>query len=225
MRYLLAVLTCGRPEYLKPTLESYARFLDPSPTAIYAWDDGLKTPKEAFTAFNGIPLRVEGERELLGRCAGHGKLWQAAESFSAPYVFTIEDDVVLLRPLNLVHLADVLRLESTVQQIALVRCPWGREIEHGGYIPMTPENYERRTTVENGRGAHWMASTVNWASSPALVPTRLIREVEWPTEDCEHNLGPAILEQHPDAVSGHWSWGDPWCAHIGMERVEAAHGY
>lgn len=223
---MLAVLTCGRPDYLSQTLASYAEFLDPPPTAIYAWDDGLTTPPEAFSAFNGTPLKIDGEGKKIGRCAGHARLWQTASQFNAPWVFTVEDDVVLLRPLDLERLAHVLTLEREVAQMALVRCPWGVEIKYGGYIPMAPGNYERRQTHTHIEGvSQWMSSSTNWASSPALVPTALTREIEWPTVDCEHTLGPAVLRSRPDAVSGHWGWGEPWCAHIGVERAEGAHGY
>ena len=232
LRYLLAILTCGRPAYLQRTLASYAAFLDPQPTAVYAWDDGLQTPREAFSAFHPYP-HVEGEPQRIGRCAGHARLWHATHAYPGiDWVFTVEDDIVLLRPLNLRHLAETIEAEPTLAQLALVRCPWGAEIEHGGYIAQFPDRYDRRTTnVWAGshggwREAHWIASTVDWTSSPALLPMSLPRTVAWPSESgCELELGPRILAQRPDAVSGYFGWGEPWCAHVGMARVEGSHGY
>lgn len=231
MRYLLAVLTCGRPEYLTPTLATYAEFLHPKPTAVYAWDDGLRTPREAFAPFSEVErFVIEGESKRIGRCSGHAHLWQAArkpEFSDIDWLFTIEDDVVLLRPLNLFHMAEVLEHEPTLEQLALVRCPWGAEIEHGGYIPMFRDRYTRREThVAGSCPAHWISSTIDWTSSPALLPASLPREIEWPGgSGCELELGPRIMALRPNAVSGYWGWGECQAAHVGMERAEGSHGY
>lgn len=235
MRILLGVLSCGRPDYLERTLASFSEFMRPRPSAVYIWDDGLATPRESLSAFHDVDMLVEGNRERVGRCAGHARLWQATrwDAFAhLDYLFTIEDDVVLLRPLDLDDLADLLNAEPTLAQLALVRCPWGAEIPYGGYIAQFPDRYERRFTTgvgidENCEPTYeWIASTVDWTSSPALLPAALPREIDWPTNaGCEHELGPRILERRPDAVSGYWGWGEPWVAHIGIERVEGGYGY
>lgn len=227
MNYLLAVLTCGRPEYLQRTLASYARFLQPQPTAVYAWDDGMQTPLSAFHPFDEGELIVEGEANRIGRCSGHARLWHAAAQSRFDWVFTVEDDIVLLRPLNLEYLRQLIEVERTLEQLALIRCPWGAEIEHGGYIPMFPDRYERRSTaVAGGREGHWISSTVDWTSSPALLPTSLTREVEWPSgHNCELELGPRITALRPESVSGYFGQGEPYCAHVGMQRAAGSFGY
>jgi len=231
MNYMLAVLTCGRPEYLRRTLAAYAQFLHPKPTAVYVWDDGLQTPTDAYRAFAEVDrFVVEGEKRRIGRCSGHAHLWQAArrpEFSDIDWLFTVEDDIVLLRPLNLYHMAEVLLAEPTLEQLALVRCPWGAEVEHGGYIPMFPDRYTRREThVDGSCPARWTSSTIDWTSSPALLPASLPREIEWPGgSGCELKLGPRIMALRPDAVSGYFGLGEPWVAHLGMQRVEGGFGY
>lgn len=233
MTYLLAVLTCGRPDYLKRTLATFSDFLSPRPAAVYAWDDGHRTPLEAFSAFSDVPIVVDGETARVGRCSGHAHLWEATrlpEFAHMDWVFTIEDDVVLLRPLNLFHLAEVLDAEPDLAQLALVRCPWGVEVEVGGFIPLFPDRYERRTTwVEKASytaPARWIASSVDWTSSPALLRASLPRAVDWPGgHGCELELGPRIVEAGYATCSGYWGWGEPWCAHTGMKRVDGGFGY
>lgn len=227
MKYLLAVLTCGRPEYLVPTLQAYSDFLNPRPSAMYVWDDGYSTPTDAFSPFGDVPLHLQGQKDKIGRCSGHAKLWEYAAKSEFDWVFTVEDDVVLLRPLRVNHLVDVLERERNLQQLALIRCPWGREVEYGGYVRQFPDRYERvETMIDGGRSAKWIESTVDWTSSPALLSTSLPRNVEWPRgSNCELTLGPRIKEMRPEAVSGYWGWGEPWSAHVGMERVAGAHGY
>lgn len=230
MRYLLCVLTCGRPDYLQRTLASYSQFLMPRADAVYVWDDGLETPWEAFSVFADVPTTVEGELERIGRCSGHARLWEATrrpEYADIDWVFTIEDDVVLLRPLRLNDLRYVLTVEDELEQLALVRCPWGVEVEVGGFIPLFPERYVRAMTPNaSDHPFEWISSTVDWTSSPALLPAALPRELDWPGgHGCEGELGPRILAQRPHALSGYWGWGEPWCAHIGMERIKGGYGY
>lgn len=235
------MLSCGRPEYVRRTLAAYAAFLTPAPSAVYVFDDGGQTPLDTFDAWPGVPVKVESSQERVGRCAAHANLWRAAAASDFDWVWTVEDDILLLRPLDLRDLADLLDEEPTLAQVALVRCPWGMEVAHGGYIPMRADQgfawYERRETLRVASVVHhpadepwpsweWIASTTDWTSSPALLSTSLTRKVKWPDEaGCEATLGPAIQALCPDAVSGYWGWGEPWVAHIGMERVEGAHGY
>lgn len=230
MNYLLAILTCGRPKYLERTLASFVRFLDPAPSAVYVWDDGASTPVETFGILEGDHLTVEGEPERIGRCAGHAKLWEACrrDTYAGlDWVFTAEDDVVLVRPTPLNWLRELLQAEVDLQQVALVRCPWGAEIEWGGYFAQFPWKYERRETqIKDGPVCRWTASTVDWTSSPALLPMSLPLGIDWPAEPgCELTLGPRIQAAAKDAVSGYWGWGEPWCAHIGLDRIPGGHGY
>lgn len=236
MRYLLAVLTCGRPHYLRRTLAEYARFLTPAPAAVYAYDDGDLTPLAAFhtPGWEGIPVLVEsGPR--VGRCAAYTNLWRATrmERFAdIDWLFTVEDDILLLRPLNLRWLADVLNAEPHLAQLALVRAPWHlAELETGGFIPLFEDRYRRRETevpTREGDGragvARWTASLWDWTSSPALLRADLPRRIDWPDTDCDFGIGRRITAEDDEAMSGYWGWGEPWVAHIGLERVEGAMG-
>lgn len=246
MKYLFCLLACGREDYTRRTLAAYAAFLNPAPSEVFVYDDGGQLDLAAVwpAAWADVPRALASHPTRIGRCAAHAKLWDFAASSPRDWVFTAEDDIVLLRPLNVRHLAELLDAEPRIAQVALVRCPWGAEIAYGGYIPQFPDRYTRRLTyshpawpgasqdwlrqnimsalVEN----EWIESTVDWTSSPALLRAALTREVSWPAEPgCELELGPRIRAIRPDAVSAYWGWGEPWTAHVGMERVEGGHGY
>lgn len=234
MKYLLTLLSSGRPTYLERTLASYAQFLTPKPSAIYVYDDGATLPPimdVPLRAWKGTPSQREGLPQRLGQCAAQAHCWQAAAESDCEWVFHAEDDVVLLRPTDLRDLMTVLEDETESErvhlaQMALVRCPWGSEIEFGGYIPMMPGLYERHEAGYADWQAEWIETTRNWAHAPALFRTDLCRELRFPARrGCETKVGTMIRDKHPDAVFGLWGWGEPWVAHIGVERARGSHGY
>jgi len=199
--YLLTVLRNGRDTYHERMLASFLQHVTPQPADVYEYDD---------------------RRTSLGMCAAHAKCWNAAADSPLDWVFHIEEDMVILRPLELQRLAAVLDMHDHLKQMALVRCPWGFEIEHGGYIPQTPGWYERVGMYDHG----WIETTRNWATGPALFKTGLAREFPWdPSPGCETEIGPRILRDYPDAKFGLWGWGEPLCAHVGVERAPGSHGY
>jgi hypothetical protein len=249
VNYILTILSSGRPLYLERTLVALEQFLTPKPSAIFLFMDGV-SPGDAIGARSvaalgafrdvGVPVDVAGHTGMLGQCAAQAKCWEAAAESDCEWAFHIEDDLVLLRPLDLLDLAEVLVAEPNVPQMALVRCPWGAEIEHGGYIPMVPGLYERRTTTIAGtartvfsetvvvveREEQWIVTKRNWANAPALMRTSFARDFDWPAEPgCETAVGPLLFERNPDTEFGLWGWGEPWVAHIGVERAPGSHGY
>lgn len=279
MRYLLTVLTNGRRECFERAIYAFAQHADPIPALVMVMDDGGLTgidfvcstieaayekhrPDELWPA-----LRYEDSPAPLGMCRAHAHCWHEAAVSELEWVFHLEDDFVLLRPLELVHLAETIDAEPTLTQMALVRTPWGFEIPHGGYIPQTPGHYDRRETrfveghrvndpkvgpehyvraddgspldretvpehpvfgeFRSGRRARWIATQRNWATNPALFRTDIARRYPWPLDGpCERTIGDdVILPDRPDAVFGLWGWGEPWAAHVGVERQPGAYGY
>lgn len=243
MEYLLTILTNGRRECFERAVHAFAQHASPAPSAIMVMDDGGQTGaafvvETLAAAFRSPPpYAYEDSPAPIGMCKAHAHCWHAAATSDLPWVFHLEDDFVLLRPLQLDHLRETLEAEPTLTQLALVRTPWLREIPFGGYIPQFPGLYERRETIIPGvvmadhvisgaARAHWIATTRNYATNPALCRTDLCRRYPWPLEGgCETLIGPAILEDRPDAVFGLWGWGEPWAAHIGVERQPGAYGY
>jgi hypothetical protein len=220
MHYLLTVLSSGRSLYLERALVAAARFLIPSPAAVYVYDDGLEASAEAFAAFPDAT--VEGDPFRRGMCAAHTRCWEAAAASELDWVFHLEEDFVLLRPTRVDAIADVLTRHPHLAQMALVRTPWGREIEFGGYIPQMPGYYERCTDGT----AEWIETTRNWATCPALLRTALTSEFAWsPLPGCETEIGPRIIASYPETKFGLWGGGEPHAAHIGVERAPGAHGY
>lgn len=227
MDYLLTVLTNGRRECFERSLHAFLKHVTPRPSAVFVMDDGGQTDAEELVSkltpmASTWPWQFESTPEPIGMCRAHGRCWAAAAASEYPWAFHLEDDQVLLRRTHLPDLAKVLDLEPALTQMALVRCPWGREIEHGGYIPQEPGWYTRT----EGHGCEWIETTRNWCTAPSLFRTSLAREFPWPEEPgCETTIGPQIQAAGVGLKFGLWGGGEPHCAHIGVDRVPSAFGY
>lgn len=227
MRYLLTVQTNGRPDYLRRALDAAQAFLTPPPAEVLIYDDGEATPEDVLR-FGGVPTRVLSSPDRVGMCEAYCRLWETAADLDYDWIFHHEDDQLLLRPVRVDWLATVLNDQPHLAQMALVRCPWGAEVPHGGYIPAAPGWYVRCSapTTASMRPMEWIETTRNWATSPALMRASLYRSLPCPAEPgCETTIGPRLLERDPDTRFGLWGWGEPWYAHIGMDRAQGSYGY
>lgn len=229
MRYLLTVLTNGRRECLARALVAFAAHVRPLPEAVFVMDDGGRTGYEVVVqglallqGQGAFPIDYEDSPEPIGMCRAHAHCWHAAAASDLEWAFHLEDDFVVLRPLRLEELAHTLADRPHLVQMALVRTPAGAEVEHGGYIPQAPGWYVRCEASSR----EWIETARNWATCPALFRPELAREFPWPLEPgCEGEFGPRVVAARPEARFGLWGWGEPWAAHIGVERAAGAYGY
>lgn len=234
MRYIHTVLTNNRPVYLERSLRAFVEHIHPHPTETVVMDDGGATPglSELLSNMLPWPWRTERSHPPLGQCLAQRKLWEAAANSEHEWAFHLEDDQVLVRPVDLEDLRSVMDTNPHIKQMTLIRAPWGAEIEYGGYIAKDPGWYGRHEVLRGtgivGAGAgrlEWIETTRNWANAPTLVRTSLMREFEFPETQAETSIGPLIRAVYPDATFGLWGWGEAWCSHIGIERGSRAHGY
>ena len=223
MKYLLTVLTNNRPVYLERSIRWFTEHVRPHPVEAVIMDDGGGTPDLHGLLAEITPWawRIERSSPALGQCGAMSVLWQAARDSSLDWTFHLEDDQVIVRPVDLNKLRLVLETHEHIKQMTLMRAPWGAEIEHGGYIPSAPGWYHRH----HAGASEWIETTRNWAFAPALMHTKLASEFDFPEIQAETAIGPVIREKYPDATFGLWGWGEPWCAHIGVEKGARAFGY
>lgn len=230
MRYLLTVLTNGRTEYLERALASFEQFVRPKPTEIFVHVDGRHAAPRML--YDEMPWEVNQALDPVGFTMATKDCMDRAAQSDLEWFFHLEDDFVILRPLDLNHLREVIEREEHLKQMALVRTPWGAEVEHGGYIAKDPGWYTRRTTAlwetigRDERDAEWIATQRNFATNPALARTNFPREHPYPSVALSEGVyGFEIREREPEALFGLWGWGEPWCAHIGVDRQAGSHGY
>lgn len=168
---------------------------------------------------------------LCGRYApafeivSHGSNWgytetlatvweEIAEGFGSPYIFHLEEDFEMDRPVRLADLATVLEAEPMLAQIVLLRqACYPREYAAGGIIQEHPESYRQRKAA----GVPYLEHERFFSANPCLY-RRELTEIGWPrAKHSEAVIGPMLVKLgYRFAYLGR---GEPWITHIGLERV------
>lgn len=169
--------------------------------------------------FGPLGFQIAGTRHRRGYCDAIADLWQIIGAADQRYVFWLEDDFHLNRPVDLVEMADTLDAHTEIAQLVLRRQPWfPHEVAAGGIIEAKPDSFTDRT------GPDRVEHREHWSLNPTLFRTKLCRDQPWPKGPwCESKLGQQVLAD-PDARLAYWgpSTDDPWVTHTG---IRAGTGY
>jgi hypothetical protein len=219
----LLVMTDGRDGYLGPAVASAAEHLHGSIVEWWMHDDTGDPDQRAALAARYPHFEQVGAGSRRGFDGAIGRAWQVlADRSTADWVFHLEQDFLLRRPVDLDAMAAVLAAHPYLTQMALRRQPWSRpERVSGGVVEMHPEAYTDRA---DDQGRCWLEHRLFWTTNPSLYPAGLCRR-GWPVGP--QSEGRFALEVFTDlgARAGYWGarTDEPWVEHIGHERV--GHGY
>jgi len=222
-RFALVLVTDGRRDCLRSTLDSAAMYLglehfewriaiDDSADASYGvWLDDILSPS----------FEVVHHLERRGFGGAVASAWSRIPP-EATHCVHCEDDFVFLQPVELKAMADVLDGHPRIAQMALLRQPWNdEERAAGGIVACHPEDYQACVGVRGGR---WLLHRRCWTTNPSVFRAEVAREHPWPV--VPHSEG--IYTHHLLAEGYEFAyWGrrddPPRVAHIGDQRV--GHGY
>lgn len=216
MRYALVVVTHGHAPHLDEAVAAFAEHVTPAPHELLCVVDGhgRMPPAEPLGPWEGTFLN-----QPSGFCVAARAAWQLAAGCRSDYVFWLENDFLVRRPVALDAIAGVLELRAHAEtlpplaQVALLRQPVnGREVAAGGLVAADPEDFTARVT---SAGEPWLEHARFWTTNPSLFPASLARDVAWPVGPyCEGKLGVGL-------VAAGWRfglWGDggeAWVHHVG----------
>jgi hypothetical protein len=233
MRYLLVVITHGESPRLGDAISAFRAHAAPYPAHALLWVDGPDVGDAAYNvaARNGIhDWTLDGSSRQRGFCATYADAWQEAvfeaSRLECDYVFWLESDFLLTRPVDLRALAELLRSEPELAQVAFMRNAVNeQEIAAGGLFQSRPGEYEARSIsvvqqpVVNGariRAYPWLRHGSYFTTNPNLMTVDFMRSHPWPSypSECEglftHDL---LAEGLRFAV---WGDGAPWTEHVGV---------
>lgn len=192
MDFCLTALTHGdHGDWLRDTLNSFEANVEPAPARTIVHYD---TAREGFAGATA-------------------NIWRQAAECGHEWVFHLEHDFLLTRPVNLEDLARVLDEQPHLAQMALYREPVTLEEQiAGGYIQQRPAEYEPRLRGET----RWFETARNWTTNPSLFRTSFAAEYPWPAEpNCEVVFTERLHAKNPRARFGLWGDGTPAVRHIG----------
>ena len=219
LNYRLAVLTHG------PDSDSHVA------RALAAFREHVTPMPEAITIH-----RDSG----LGFCGATAKLWAAMVETGNEYVFWLEHDFLVARPVDLRDLAAVLEAEPKLAQLALMRDAYSDEEKAAGglfeYRTRLGDYRTRRHYVyeddldagdQMGRevGQHpWLEQSF-FTTNPSLMRRDFMAAHPFPDDGephCEGRFSIALREQCWSF--GTWGEGSVYVNHIGR-RDGSGHGY
>jgi hypothetical protein len=135
------------------------------------------------------------------------------------FVFQAEDDFTFDRPVDLLPMAQLLRDDPNLTQIALLRhAAYESERQKGGILGWPEADFTRRG--ENGTSR--LEHRLFWTANPSLFRKSLTK-VPWPAAPSSERRFADALFKDPRAVSSFWGRGEPWITHVG--EVRAGAGY
>lgn len=199
MRYTLAVLSHGETDTRKLALRSFLSRVTPTPFQVLYHHD------EASEGF----------------CRATSKLWTKASETENEFVFWLEHDFVITKPIDLTLVSSVLRLRPQLVQVAFFRTPVNeRERNAGGVYQMHPATDYR---AQQEAGARWLEHRINFTTNPSLMRRQVMVDNPWPdySSECEGKFSADFLARGYHFA--YWGDGEPWVAHDGPLRT--GHSY
>lgn len=122
---------------------------------------------------------VIGDGPRRGAAGAVKAAWDwLAENSSCGYVFHLEQDFEICRPVDLCQLAELLDDHPELAQVVLRRdAVNGSEIAAGGVVEQHPDWYLDRA---DGQGRCWLEHQAYWSNNPCLYRMSLVWRYDWP---------------------------------------------
>ncbi len=222
MRIGVMVMTDGRSECLTRTMKAMYEHLHGPVSDVMIVND---SPDDAYadwldTMYPHCQRVHHHERKGFAGAIQSG--WEHVGPVD--WVFHLEDDFVIQRPVPLLDLVATMAGQPQLVQMALRRQPVNaEEYAAGGVIERWPTEYIERT---NTRGS-WLEHRLFFTTNPSLYRPSLTR-LGWPqVEGSEAAFTQRLLREGVRGVPAEKLrfafWGrrvdPPWVEHIGIERV------
>lgn len=216
MSICLLVMTDGR-DTIHPTLRSAADMLAGPITRRVIHDDSGDGHHRAALAARYPAFEVIGGKRV-GFGAAIARAWQTVSQLEGVrWVFHLEDDFVIERPVDLAAMVAVMTERPHIQQMALRRQPWNEgEVAAGGIVEQHPADYSDRSDGPDC----WLEHRRFFTTNPSLYRSELCRR-GWPTGAQSEGRFGLDLFADPSATCGFWGdrMSPPWVTHIGIRRA------
>lgn len=210
----LLVMTDGRRQYIKHAIDSASCKLIGSIGPRFMFDDSGDAENHQWLRDNFPDFDLIYKETRQGFGGAINSAWDYIKKYDFDYVFHLEDDFTFNRGIPLEDMAQVLKDNPHVYQMALCRQAWNHEErEAGGVI--------QRWSSDLHQQDGWISHRLWFTTNPSLYRKSLIETREYPNvKDSEGHFSQSIITSDPAALFGYWGQktDPPWVEHIGIQR-------
>lgn len=214
----LVVFTDGRDDCLTRILAAADEMLEGPVTERWIHDDTGDDLHRAWIEAQWPAYRQIGDGHRRGFAGAIRHVWLTINRTSrARFLFHLEDDFVIRRPVDLAAMVTVLDRHPHLAQLALRRQPWNdAERAVGGVVEQHPDAYVER----HEDGASWLEHRLFMTTNPSLYRRSLL-ELGWPDVPQSEGIFTHQLLRDPDLRFGFWGAraSGEWVKHIGTVRA------
>lgn len=223
-KIVLGVIGNGRKDLLAQTIAAAEDFID------HEFDDKIMindAPSPEYNAYleqtYGDRFRVISHDKNMGLSGSVQSLWMMSQMIKADYIFHLEEDFVVNKPITLQPMLDLLEINWSLAQVSLKRqAVNGEESQAGGFMQLHPERYKSEFVwSNNGKEVYWVEQNWLFSLNPCLYPIEITR-VGWPQGGGEREFTNRLIAERPQtkfAILGKKE-DPPLVTHIGSYRGE-----
>lgn len=223
---IVAVLTCGREEYLSETIDSWRTLSDISNYKKIMFDDSGDSSYRYELSLNYPDFEIVPISEKnVGVNFAYNIAFKYLKALDPSYVLWIEEDQKLLRKINIPEFLSILD-RNKLLQLSTNRAPFfGAEI---GYKNIT------EYLINNGwlllQDNNFIKHQVMWANSPSIFIGDIL-DVDYPADldtlTSEYRFGKLLLEKFPEYTFGFYGNinDEPYSEHFGKQSKNTINYY
>jgi hypothetical protein len=232
--YTLFILGNGRKGCLERTVASWETNLIDKPKHKIIFDDsGNQLYREYLNKRFGDRFTIVPIGDIpMGQIYGINFIYNYLREIDTDYIFELEEDWLLFRPLKMQDLIEILDSNQNIVQVRVPRTPWteldlynGSTISH--FLSMKDSKASlikhNKLSWYEWRGPYWF-----WSHNPSLY-RKSITNLPYPGEGDQHHemqFGCNILEQNKDAVISFYAENtyDAYIYHLGTRDKRLQNG-
>ena len=211
------VVTDGRLEYLKKTLESFHENCDYDFMDKFIVNDSIdeKFIEDVSLLADKYKFYLINHKVKKGFAGVYDTAWSHIEHY-IDYVFNLEDDFIFNEKVDIDKMIDILEHNRNLVQVSLKRQAWGdAEIQAGGFVEQFPDLYEDK----EHNGLKWCEHRAFYTTNPSLTP-RFVFAKGWVICEKSEQVISNRLFENPNfksAMLGH-KFDAPKVLHLGVVR-------
>lgn len=219
------ITTDGRGEFLDQCIGTWEQASGTFCAKVILDDSGDHAYRQSLVEKYGDEWEVVSVGETrMGYVAAMREIRSIGIRSDAKFIFHLEDDFQLNRPVNIDSITELLDSNRNIAQMALVRQPWyANEIVHGGVIQALIEQgcrFQEKIKIDKDKKVvRWLEHRAVWTANPNVFSVEVAR-MDYPDVPYSESAFMRQLNTNTALVCAYWGTlsDEPYVTHIGDYR-------